>query len=112
MADASVSSPFEIAEDEYTVCPCTTPEHPVPAESCLWCVGSGYRLTRRLMRPVQKPTFDEQAALAIIRTKDTAISKAAQTIEYAATLFEKLGHLSEAGQTKAAAKALRQSMEG
>lgn len=100
---------FEVVEDVWEPCPCA---HLLggPTLECYACLGTGYRITKRTTRPVKPPSRSEQALEAIIRTQNADLLKAAATLEHAAHLLA--GKTTESQQTRGAAKALRERVEG
>lgn len=96
---------LSVYEDTVEPCPCAD-VFPFAAEpKCHACKGAGYRLTKRIYRAKD---LNLQAAEALLKAKDLALNKAANTLERAASLFAKLGHPQEAANTKAAAVKLRE----
>lgn len=85
-------SGYEIAEDHWGICPCDVPPEDKfeaavragregPDPSCRHCQGQGYRLTKRIIRPIPKPDPNEQVLLAEIKTLEAKLKKAANTLE-------------------------------
>lgn len=105
---------LDLCEEHVGPCPvCIAPilgaaPAPKPRPDCYWCLGGGRTLTKRIYRAKD---VNEQAAVAELKRKDTALESAAKTLEYAADLFLKLGHPKEAAQTTAAAVKLREEAQ-
>lgn len=93
-------------------CTCGYDRGHVPEPTCVFCEGSGWWATKRILRPAPKPDFSEQSALAQLKTKDMHLLMAAKTIETAADLLERAGKAKDAAQTRQAAKAVRATVEG
>ncbi len=88
---AGVNEGFHIAEDVFEVCPCGEviggdgmsirgQDVYTPSRKCFWCNGSGYRLTKRIVRPAPQPNFDEQAARQQLQQAHDHIRKCAGTM--------------------------------
>lgn len=108
-AELSQTTDLQIAEDVYEPCPCMQNyARNEPIATCWRCKGTGYQLTRRTLRPAQKPDFSEQAALAQVKTLEARLERGANTLTHAADLFLKLGHTKEAAVTRAAGQAMRE----
>lgn len=100
---------FLVYEDTVEPCPHHLSDEGfpmVPQPSCPACKGAGYRLTKRIYRATDR---NHAALEAILKSKDALLEKAANTLDTAAALFQKLGHPKESAETKAAAQALRES---
>lgn len=112
-----VAVPTCTVEETYEPCPCTVSPAGIvaaavvrtPTTECVGCNGTGYRCTKRVCRSIP---FDEQAALAQVKTLTATIHKAAKTIEQAAHLLRDAGKGREAAETMNAAKALRATVDG
>ncbi len=115
-AITGVPDGYRIAEDLFEACECGRVIHGgsdqpsahaayEPSPNCFWCRGTGYRLTKRSVRPID---MGEQAAHAQIKTLQATVLKAAATVEQAADLLDRAGRTNEAHQTRAAAKAIRE----
>lgn len=92
-------SPLQPYEDTFEPCPCIhRPEH------CCWCHGSGYRLTKRVLRA---PVTDRSAYETAILNLERHLAKAAVTLDEAAHKFTARGLLMEGDATRKAAQALR-----
>lgn len=110
-------------EDTFEPCPCgkviggdgmSVKGHDTyrPSPNCFWCHGTGYRLTKRIIRPIPKPDFSEQAALAEIKSLHLHIRKAGKSVLVAADLLEKAGQTKHAAATRAVAEAILKPVEG
>lgn len=114
-----------VAEEVWELCPChyyswndddaewerSTPRQPHTA--CVFCAGSGYRLTKRIIRPLPKPDFSEQAAQSEIRTLQLQLLRAANTLKADATRLLEPDHAKRARyahEARAAAKAIRDGL--
>lgn len=114
-ARPSPTANLEIAEDTYKPCPCGLrdrgdgePEPSAPKARCAWCDGSGYRLTKRILRPKD---LGEQQATAVITGLRSHLARAAKTLDHAAALLDRSGSADEAQATRRAASALRESAQ-
>lgn len=110
MAEPLTAAGQQIAEDTYEECSCVAPGgYGEPLSTCWHCKGSGYRLAKRVVRP---QSFSEQAAYAEIKRLHGIILKAADTVDHAALRFDKANCPKDAQQTRAAAKAIRDTVAG
>lgn len=113
---AQAAMPEGQHEDEFGICPCSdlfsSTVGEAPKQDCFWCKGSGYRLVRRIIRPLPKPDFNEQAALAQLKTKDTHLRMAAATVRQAADMLHAAGKKQQSDGMHNAARAIEALVEG
>lgn len=87
-----VSDGYMVAEDTYEPCNCLQtargaggkPYPNRPDHECLQCHGTGYRLTKRIVRPVPQQSLGEQAAYAQIKALHAHIRTCAKTFKVTA----------------------------